>query len=444
MTQLLRACVVSTLMALAPALGAQERATVQPARDSLAGLASDTARGDALRVFLDCESFGCRLDYFITEIRFVDWMRDRKDADVHLLVTSLESGSGGRQYTVTFLGQRRFAGWSDTLVVSTLPRESEDNVRRKLARSFTAGLVRYAMRTSAGERIAITYDAPAGGAAAPTRGRDPWNFWTFTPSVNAFMNGQSQQSFMNLNSNFRAARITESWKVITSVGGSYNRSRFTFDDGEGERTSVYRQRSFSSGGRAVRSIGGQWSAGLSASAGYSDFRNHRLAARLGPTIEWNLFPWTEATRRQLTFAYSTRAQHFEYKERTLFGETRETRASHLATIALDTRQRWGTAEWAVNGSQFLHDLSKSNISTGVELDLRLVKGLSLRLEGEIARVRDQLYLPGAGLDRDEVLLQQRALATSYEFFTFLGLGYTFGSIYNTVVNPRLDTIERAQ
>ena len=80
----------------------------------------------------------------------------------------------------------------------------------------------------------------------------------------------------------------------------------------------------------------------------------------------------------------------------------------------------------------------------MELELRIVKGLSLELDGEIARVRDQLYLSGAGLTRDDVLLQQRALATSYEYFSRVGLSYTFGSIYNTVVNPRLNAIENAQ
>lgn len=34
--------------------------------------------------------------------------------------------------------------------------------------------------------------------------------------------------------------------------------------------------------------------------------------------------------------------------------------------------------------------------------------------------------------------QQRALASNYSLFVFTGLSYSFGSIYNSVVNPRLD------
>jgi hypothetical protein len=39
-----------------------------------------------------------------------------------------------------------------------------------------------------------------------------------------------------------------------------------------------------------------------------------------------------------------------------------------------------------------------------------------------------------------VLTQQRALQTSYQYNAFVGLSYTFGSIFNSVVNPRLDNL----
>jgi hypothetical protein len=55
-------------------------------------------------------------------------------------------------------------------------------------------------------------------------------------------------------------------------------------------------------------------------------------------------------------------------------------------------------------------------------------------------VRDQLYLAAGTLSRDEVLTQQRALQTSYQYNAFVGLSYTFGSIFNSVVNPRLDNL----
>ncbi len=36
----------------------------------------------------------------------------------------------------------------------------------------------------------------------------------------------------------------------------------------------------------------------------------------------------------------------------------------------------------------------------------------------------------------EIIAQQRALATNYEYYSGFGLSFTFGSIYNNIVNPR--------
>ena len=42
---------------------------------------------DFLRMFLDCPTFFCDMDFFRRQIGFVDYVRDRRDADVHVLVT---------------------------------------------------------------------------------------------------------------------------------------------------------------------------------------------------------------------------------------------------------------------------------------------------------------------------------------------------------------------
>jgi hypothetical protein len=70
--------------------------------------------------------------------------------------------------------------------------------------------------------------------------------------------------------------------------------------------------------------------------------------------------------------------------------------------------------------------------------VRLVRGLSLDLFANYERVRDQIYIPAGDATDEEVLLQRRALETGYRYGTSIGLRYTFGSIYNNIVNPRLD------
>ena len=45
-----------------------------------------------------------------------------------------------------------------------------------------------------------------------------------------------------------------------------------------------------------------------------------------------------------------------------------------------------------------------------------------------------------GATPEEILLRRKELETNFEYFTSFGFTYTFGSIYNNVVNPRFGNI----
>ncbi len=82
------------------------------------------------------------------------------------------------------------------------------------------------------------------------------------------------------------------------------------------------------------------------------------------------------------------------------------------------------------------DFSKNNLSVEGVPGLRIAKGLSINLMGSIALVHDQLSIVKKDIPVDLIPLQRKELATQYEYFTRFGFTYTFGSIYNNVVNPR--------
>ncbi len=73
-------------------------------------------RNSAAKVFLDLShlvyNYG---EYFKTEIPFVNFVRDTKQAQVYVLITHQQTGSGGTEYTLTILGQKNFEGVNDTL-----------------------------------------------------------------------------------------------------------------------------------------------------------------------------------------------------------------------------------------------------------------------------------------------------------------------------------------
>ena len=68
--------------------------------------------------------------------------------------------------------------------------------------------------------------------------------------------------------------------------------------------------------------------------------------------------------------------------------------------------------------------------------MRLFKGFSFNVYGGYDRIRDQIGLRKGGATPEEVLLRRRQLATGHSYHMGFGISYSFGSIFNSVVNPR--------
>ncbi|MEX2528573.1 MAG: DUF481 domain-containing protein [Gemmatimonadota bacterium] len=406
----------------------------------------DTGAGseppEPLRVFLDCPSFICDSDFFQTEVMWVDWVRNRQDADVHVLVTSQTTGGGGRLFDISFEGRSDFAGERFTLTRHTQTDASPDDRRRAILHTLTLGLVRYASETPVAERLRVRFEPESSAGedpdAAPAPGGargDPWNFWVFSTSARAFLNGESQAGAQNYNGSLSATRTTEEWKFRFNGNGSYGENRFELPD----RTVRSITRSYTGTGMVVRSLGDRWSTGMRVRARKSTFQNYDLVVEAGPAGEFSFFPYSESTRRALTAEYALHLAHFDYTEETLFDQLQETRWEQNARVSLNLNQPWGSANTTASFSQFLHDTSQNRISFSTGLNARLFRGFSLNVNGVYSVVRNQLNLPKRGASEEEVLLRRRQLSTNYQYFTSFGITYSFGSIYSQIVNPRMDS-----
>lgn len=388
-----------------------------------------------IAVFLDCTNFRCDFDHFRREIGFVNWVRDRSDADVHALGTAQRTAAGGREYTFHFIGRRAFASREDTLRHVSWETDTEEEVRADLTRTLKLGLVGFAARRPVAERLDVTYDRPEGVSDVAGPEDDPWDYWVFRTRVGGRADGESRTSSASVSGSFSANRTTATRKLELRVGGRYGEDRFELDDTT-EFVSLQRRLDFS--GLMVFALGPHWSAGVWNETGTSTFRNQELAVEGGPAIEYSLFPYEESTRRQLTLLYTIGPSTFRYEEETIFGKTRETLARHRLLAALGLRQPWGTIRTSLELSSFLHDLDRHRVELGGGLDLQVFRGLSLDLFGRVSRVQDQLHLSGVGLTREEVLVRQRELGTEFRYFVNIGFSYTFGSAFSNVVNPRFD------
>lgn len=396
--------------------------------------AQDAATGaelPPLRVFLDCGP--CDFDHLRREVPVVDYVRDRTVADVHVLVTTQSTGAGGREFTFHFLGLGSLLGRADTLQYVSQQFETEDEERDGYTRTFTLGLVRYLAYTDRSSTLEIEFADGDDRRQTVNPQDDPWNLWVFEIDVGGELQGESQRKEAFLEGSFAASRTTEEFKIDFGVRGEYEELEFERGDGVEKRTT----REIGGDAIAVWSIGPNWSWGISGAIGQDQSVNQELFTELAPALEYSFYPYTESTRRQITVTYRVGMATYSYYQRTIFDQTAEIRPSESLEIGAEFQQPWGELNLSLEGSHFLDSPRQHRVDLFTRLELRLFRGVNLDIQGNVARVKDQIYLSAAGLDPDEILIGQRELGTDYEYGIELGLSFTFGSIFNNVVNPRL-------
>lgn len=397
---------------------------------------------EPLRVFLDCEEFICDFDHFRREVAFVSYVRDRMDADLHVLVTSQGTGAGGEEYSFFFIGLRDWEGAQDTLRYVSRPDDTDDETRSGLVQIFKLGLVRYVAPTPLGRRLGITYRVPEEeGAGQEGPLVDPWDLWVFRVRVSGEFDAESREDSRSFDGSVSASRTTEELKLDFSASGNWREDRFEFSDGE---ESTFSSRNFDLEGTVVWSLGPHWSAGATGSATGSTRQNQDLALRAGPAVEYNIFPYAESTQRQITFMYQLELASFDYEEITLFDKTEETRFTHGLQIAAAFERPWGELDVSLEGSNYLDNFKQHRVELFSRAEIRLFRGFSLDLQGSVARIKDQIYEPKEDIPDEDVLLRRRELGTDYQVSFEIGFSYTFGSVFNNIVNPRMSTGGRGE
>ncbi len=388
---------------------------------------------DALRVFLDCDR-GCDFDYLRQEITFVNYVRDRRDAQVHVLVTRERTAAGGRAFTLAFVGLEEFAGLDDELVYYSTQDDTDDTERRGFAQVFQLGLMQYVARTPLADRIEISHRTPFGERQLRAQPEDdPWNFWVFRTRLNTRVEGEDLETSKSFGGSISANRTTDAWKMNFGVNVDYDEDTFELSDG---RTLKDVSRNNAVTARVIKTVGEHMGVGFGGSAVTTTFRNQDLTWRVAPAFQFNVFPYSESTRRELTVTYAVGYNSFNYTEPTIFDKTEETRINHNILVSLDTNQPWGEAGFTYEFSQFLDEPSQSRQVVFGNVEYRIFRGFFINAFGSLARVRDQIFLERGGVTDEEILLRRRQLATDSEYRFRIGITYTFGSIYNNVVNSR--------
>ncbi|MBL4939767.1 MAG: hypothetical protein JKY16_05760 [Lutibacter sp.] len=383
-----------------------------------------------LKIFLNCDY--CDITYIKQNLDYVEFVRDQKDADAHLLFRTQENGSGGTIYEIEFIGQNEYVKVQDKLIFSTNSDSTDSEIREKILKFSKLGLVRFWLKNGDDDKISI--EVKKREATDIKEEKDVWNKWVFDLGVRGFFYGQETNKNRNLNFSISAKQVTNENKFYLRGSINDSKSVYTF---EGIDIISY-QKSSRLYLYDVISINNNWSVGAFADAGKSTYRNKAFYTSFKPAIEYNFFSYEESSKKQLTLAYKIGGVYNNYQEKTIFNKEDEFLWEHNVTLGGSIKQAWGNITSEVSYESFLNDPSLNAFSFYLGTSFRIVKGLSFNISGNYDITNNQINLAAGDLSLEELLLSQQQVKSGYNYFFNAGISYSFGSMFNTIVNPRFN------
>jgi hypothetical protein len=385
-----------------------------------------------VRVFLDCNrSWLCDFDYVRTEMKMVEFVRDRFQSDVHVLITTQFGTNGAEHNQMNFLGQLRFAGLNDTLSYSNDPIATDDDKRKQLVHYLQLGLMRYIAKTDIADKIEIKYTVNPDTTQKAETKKDPWNSWTFSFGLSGFVNKNQNYDSKNVNANFNSSKETESKLTSLFFSHSYNREIVSISDTEKVEINRDRTTLFFDNRRKLTD---HFGVGLDGGFNSVLFDNLDIRVTTTPWFEYSLFPYSKFNSERIVFDYGLGVEYSNYRDTTIYFKTSEWHAKQTAAILTSFTKPWGSINVGCYWSNYLADFRKNNFSITGAVSWKVFKGFQFGLFGNYSFIRDQINLPKEDATRDDVLTRRRIIASDYDFNIGVGFSYHFGSIFNSAVH----------
>jgi len=388
-----------------------------------------------ITVFLDTENW-FDSDFVRQQIPVVNYVRDREQADVHIIVTRHSAGTAGTNYAISFIGNRAFLGINNEFTYWAPTTNSSDDTRRGYTNIIKIGLVSYLSSTPMIDRVLVDFFQDPKDTLEKYQEAietDPWNSWVFELYGGGNFGKEEKLSHFSFRTGFFADRVTTEWKI--RLRPYFNFNNRTFVTSEEDIVSSTHRHGYAA--YVVKSITDHWSVGLFSSGLSSTFHNINFNADLVPAVEWSLFPYNEATRRSVTLAYRMGYGYNNYIETTIFDKDEEWIWAQSLEATVRFQQPWGNVRAGLTGSHFINDLSMNRAQVFTNLNLRIVQGLSLNFFVNYEIINDLIAIPKGNRTIEQILLARTQQATSYSISGSVGLSYTFGSKFSVAYNPRL-------
>ena len=387
---------------------------------------------EKIKVFFDCNrGWLCDFDYIRTELKMVDFVRDRFQSDVHVLFTTEYTTNGGEKNQMEFIGQTRFTGLVDTLKYFNEATFTDDDKRKQIVHYLKLGLTRYIAKTGLAKNIEINFSADSGSAVKPTVQKDRWNYWTFNVGLSGFLNKNQTYDYKNINGYFNASRETEEMLTSFNFNHSYNRETDFISDTEVVKINRDRTRLFAG---IYKKLTEHCALGTESGFSAQPYENFDARIFITPSFEYSLLPYKKFNSERIVFQYGLGVEYSNYQDTTIYFKTEEWQAKQIASIITSFTKPWGSINFGCFWSNYLEDFSKNNLGISGAVSWNIFKGFQFSLFGSYSFIRDQINLPKEGATRDDVLTRRRLIASDYEFNFGMGFSYRFGSVFNSAVH----------
>ncbi len=393
-----------------------------------------------MKLFID--SYVIDMDYMRKELNHFDFVRDQKFADVHIKSRVQQTGSGGIQYELEYMGVGDFKHIYHKYTFFVSPNDTESEIRDIVLLNLTQGLMsfrskHYEKYSYLWEKQLIQNDSSSNAekeetVKKPVIPKDKWNNWVFNLGMNGSLYGQETSKNYMLSGNISVKQVKKKNKFSFRLSHSYNKSVFTY--GETDITSIAKTTEVTM--TNVISISDHWSVGAFADAGSSTYSNWDFYYSIKPAIEYSIFDYEVSTKKKLTVSYMIGFSKFNYVERTIFDETDEIVWEHQLSIGGSVNQTWGNIYGNFSYEAYLKDKDLYALNFNIGANLRIISGLSFNINGNYSITNNQINLAGGDLSLEELLLRQQQVKSGYNFMVLLGFSYSFGSMFSSIVNPR--------
>ena len=379
-----------------------------------------------VKAYLDCER--CDENFIKQETSFLEYVRDQDLADLVILIRDIWNPSGGRSYEIEIDGNKEYKDLASSTTVFGYSSDTSSSLRDKLVNKLKLALVPFLDKAEYDLNVKIDTNFEDIKTID-----DKWNNWVFELSGTYESDKEESRKTNRYEIQFEIDKVTEDWRIGIDLERDERNREFYSDD------NVYlsNRKTTSLRGRVVRSISDHFSAGVFFGAFQNTYENIDFNRYIAPAIEYSFFPYKDVLSKEITLAYRIGTGKRNYIEKTIYGYENQTLTSQTLTLNIRYRQKWGNISSYIDGTQFFNDGTKKRFSFRSDLDIRIFEGLAVRFSGNVSLIREQYSLAAGSTSVEDLLLQQRRIASDYETNFSIGLSYTFGSIYNSIINTRL-------